>query len=246
MDKNFINQLILKTNKKRKNDKKYSKKCIKTAKIVQKTVKTTQIAKRVQKSIRTPMDIFSLAEFYQNKEHIYALSKYLSQKINSQICRFRGVKSITIVETVAKYAIKECFCGDIYNIDKYIIDNYNILYKKEMQILPYLLLNECLTVACNVIRIFHNYYNEIMSGASQNIFEYRRKYSLAKIYGIVKYNQNLLKYIEISNVDVKKCVFAFISKLIWYQRKMHLILKMIDNLQKYTNFRGQKLNLYNH
>lgn len=228
--------------KKRKKCKNNCKKRIKTAKITQKTIKTTQIDKRMQRAMSNGVDIFSLAEFYENRLYVLALSKYLSQKINSQICCYRGVKSATIVEIVAKRAIRECFYADIYNIDKYIINKYNLLYKKEMQILPYLLINECLNVMRNIIRIFNNYYSEIKSGAGQNVFKYRQEYSLAKIYGIAKYNPNLLKCIEISNLNIRKCVFSFINKLVWYQNKIHLIFKMIDNLQKYTTFHWRKQN----
>lgn len=241
-DKIVLYQLINSINKKRKIDDNRVKKRKNSIKIVQKHIKTTQIDKKMQKIVDSNIDIFSLVEFYKNKDCLCALSKYLSLKINSQIGEFRGVKTATIVEIVAKRTIKECFCGDIYNIDKYIISNYNILYKKEIRILPYLLLNEILFVLCNIVTIFCNYRNQIISGARLKVFKNNQKYSLAKIYGMAKYNPNLLKYMQISNVNIKKCVFAFISKLVWYQNKIQLIFKMIDNLKKYTTFRQGQIN----
>ncbi len=237
MDKQeIINRLIDSINKKRKINKNSCKKRNKTAKISKKALKTTQIEWKMRKSLNCNLDIYSLNEIYNNKELLLHLSKYLSKKINSQIGVFRSVKSVTIVEFIAKECIFDCFCNDDYNIDKYIIYKYNLLYKKELNILPYLILDKLLHTIVNIMAVFNRFCKDISSGAVHDSFNKPQNYSLAKIYGIAKYNKNLLKYMQISNCNIKKCVFLFINKLTWYQNKIHLILLMINNVLKYTTF----------
>lgn len=234
----IINHLL----KNRKIDKIKCKKHTKTAKIGYKTIKTTQIDAKMQKISQFRVDIFSMAKIYSNMHCLSGLSKYSANKINSQINSFRSVKGTTLVEFSAKEIIKACFWGDVYNIDKYIVyNNYNILYKKELQVLPYLLLNEIFSAICNIANKIKHVDSEISAGAGLNRFNNWQQFSLAKIYGIAKYNPNLLKYIEISNVNIKKCVFAFITKLNLYQNKISLLLKMVDNILPYTSFSKSKL-----
>ena len=78
----------------------------------------------------------------------------------------------------------------------------------------------------------------IAIGAKQNLFIFWRKYTLSRVYGIIKYNANLLKYISISKINVTKCVFDFLSKLNKCQIEVDVIINLIQGLLPYTSFRG--------
>lgn len=237
-------EIINELNKKRKNDKKYCKNSVKnvnkrqkTKKISYKPINTTNFDMQLNKMLQKQCDIYSYKQIQERKSYIIQLSKYNSQKINSQILPFRSAKTQTIVEIIAKNIISDCFAQNIYNIDKYINNKYSYLYKKEFAILPYLLIDNLFCQLLSICDKMNQMYVDIQTGAKESRFYNYQKYSLAKIYGIAKYNDNLLKYIKISGVNIKKCVFCYIKQLNMHSQKVDLLFKMIDNILPYTSIK---------
>lgn len=245
IDNDLICQIISSKNKKRKTVNCKCKNRTKIAKLGLKNVKTTNIASKICKIFNLQPDIFPMDALNKNKNKLIDLSVNLSQKINSQIMQFRSVKTYTIIECIAKECVFWCIKHDNEDVEMHInnIYGFNNLYKKEKQILPYLIINELLSWVYGIVNTLDYFATEINVGALQNHFVFCNNYTLARVYGIAKYNQNLLKYINISKKNIKKCVFNFINKLIGYNKKLKLILNLINKITKYTSFAQIRLDM---
>lgn len=241
IDINIINQIITTKNKNCKIVKIKCKNAQKRIKIGANYIQPTKSDKNIEFILKNNIDLFPFVLILKNKQVFTDISNYLSQKINSQITLFRSVKSITIVEYVAKSCVLNCIKADAVDCEKKLKNNFDILkfYKKELQIIPYLMLNNLLSVVYDIYNKLHEMYLDICIGAKQRNFIFYKNFSLARVYGIVKYNQNMLKYANISKINIKKCVFNFINKLTIYYKKLQLVFKMANNLIKYTNYKGQ-------
>ena len=82
---------------------------------------------------------------------------------------------------------------------------------------------------------------QIFAGANQKLFFKNANLSYAKVYGIAKYNKNLLKYIDISKINIKKCIYCFIEKLNKIDCTISLLLKKINWLLSFTTYHGDLL-----
>lgn len=233
--KNSIYQVINQKNKNCKTDRNISKKQEKSVKRMYKKLKPTKTDKSVKQIYAMPVEVFPQRVLIDNKDYLINISKYLSKKINSQITCYRSLNCHTIVEFVAKDCAKQILKTDKIDIIKYINNQYGFssLYKKEVTILPCLIVNELLKLICELSDVLNVIALNIKKGAEIRRYSAKYKYADATIYGIFKYNRNMLKFAQISYNYVEKCVFNLIDKLNRYYNKLQVLInyvKYFDNV----------------
>ena len=233
IDINIINQIINSKNKNCKNINIDYKNKHKHYKISNKYLCVTNIDRDFSNIKQNDLFPFLLIE--KNINQINLLSKLVSQKINSSLVLYRSIGKFSIIERLAKESIYQCLKNNNYNIEFFIdeVVGFDNIYKKELKILPYVLTANCLSVLYKIYQKLESFYAEVAIGASQNYFSKIKKYSNARIYGIMKYNENMVKFTTISQINFKKCIFIFINKLNIYNKKIKLIFQMLNNLIPY-------------
>ena len=221
------------------------KKRNKYANVRYKTLNPTNIDKRLSQAMKTNVELYPINPVYKNKDKLLKISKNISQKINTQLNKFRCKNNVVFIDSVAQACVLYCVKNNQSNIllaieKKCGFDNLLI---KEKRILASLLLENALNCVYLLILKLESQYLDILIGAKKRFFFASDNYSLSIIYGVVKYNPNLLKYINISNCDIKKCVFRFLCQLQFYNDKMLLCLKLINNLLGYVGLESFALDL---
>jgi len=236
MNINDINQLISHKNKKRKKCLEKLKNDLCNTKICYKLLKPIKIDKLIYKILNTDYSLFPEENFKCYKQQLFNISINLSRKINSQICRYRSAKGRVLVEYIAKICIDKLLTQGNINISKFINAKIKVndLYKKELNILPALILIELY----NRLRLLCNYMKRIQKDISYGAITTcvsSTTYSNAFYYGLIKYNKNLVKIGNISNINYRKCVFYFIEELNDIDKKIKIVVANI--LYIYNNFK---------
>ncbi len=231
----MIKSIYLNINQKNKNCKNDAKKlkfCDTNSKKRYKYLKPSNIDKQVNSMFLYPAEVFPEQTIMDSKAFLVDLSKKLVNKINKNCQEYRGNSSATLIEFVAKDCANQIVKQDKIDIEKYINDRYkfNCFYKKELKFLPFLIMQELLVHICNIKKQLENISMEIQVGAVLKKCK-NNLLTNATIYGIFKFNKNLLKFNEISFDYVKKCVFNLICKLDFINLKLNVLINYI----KYFN-----------
>lgn len=218
-------------NKKCKIYQNYLKKHAKHAKNTYIMLNISTIDKTFSKLLKEQPNLFPEHVVYSQRDTLFALSKKISHKINSQIVRYKSRKALCIVEYIAKDCAKQIILQKEVDVFQYAskVYGYTCFNKKEFKIFPYLLAQYIYTNIFKLLQLLKTYVYEIEYGAvcDSQIF---KKLSLANIYGIAKYNQNYTQIAQNLRINYKKCVFKFISKLLNIELKLKICTKYLRYL----------------
>ena len=225
---------IIRKNKNSKNVKITLKNAIKTLKIHYTSAKITKISKKVIKLLTKEPRLYPEYMFFEQKDNKIELLNNLSQKLNSQICKFRSVKRVIFVDYVAKFCADSAVSLKTFDLVSFVQKEFGVqnLYKKETYILPYLVMWQLFTKIIDCYHQMKIIEKQIFDGAKEYSSKNIEKFSDAKIYGIVKYNKNLLIFSNILDLKFQKCVFNLITKLNKIQIVISRCLMHIDTINK--------------
>lgn len=223
-------------NKKCKTCKNNIKKHVKHAKNTYTKLKISTIDKSLLKLFNKQPNLFPEYVIYRQNHTLFELSKNISQKINSQIIKYKSKKSLCFVEFLGADCARQIFLQQEVDVFKYAFNTYgyNSLNKKELKIFPYVLSNYIFVAIIKVMKLLNRYAAEIEYGAlCKN--KLPTNLSLANIYGVVKYNPNYALIAQNLNVNYKKCVFDFVNKLSNIELKLQICVKYLKYLSSKYN-----------
>lgn len=226
---NMIYSKINSKNKKRKISKNYLKNNIKSAKYTYRNLSVCYADKQILKIIKITPNLFPEYVILKNRKTLIGLSKKVSEKINSQICKYRSTNHQCFVELVAEDCIDKILKCNQINIFNYIKQKYSqtSFYKKEIQIFPYVFISK----GCNILFTLMQKLNEIAFDIKigAKIYKITNEHiTLGEIYGLIKYNQNALKLSQNLNINYQNCVFKLIDKLSIIEKKLKVIIKYMQ------------------
>ncbi len=218
-------------NKKCKNEQKNCKNSTKRYKISQYNLSTTNIAAKLKRIINKQPDLFPEWNIYNNKDNLFSIGNIVAKSVNKCLDKFRGTKGKPLIELVAKDCVNYAE-QNFANIEDYINNRYGFcnFYKKELKILPSLLIINMLEKIVTISKELSFVQANIVSGAMASKPPKETNSNFEKIYGYVKYNQNMLKISQISLLKIKKCVFYFIDKLNKTDKSLSFLVSNIIRL----------------
>lgn len=206
---------------------------LKKYKLQRKNLSIVNLSDKAKKIFSANVDIYPYKTIIENGTYLQSVADVLTEKINANITEFRAYKNIPLIQFVAKDCAKRILQTDNVNIVRYVQEEYgyNNLYKKEILILPALIiayLINALILLCNNVRDIEA---DIKIGASLKTIKCS-SINNAMAYGIAKYNVNLLKLSENCDINFKKCTFNLIAKLNVINKKFKIIIAYIGYLDK--------------
>ncbi|MBQ8468693.1 MAG: hypothetical protein IJ542_02940 [Clostridia bacterium] len=220
-------------NKNRKNGEKNIKNSVVRPVFSYKKLCITKIDKTIVKlSSKTP-DIWPQYVIYNNKRLLIDLSKNITQKINSQIERYKSKNRAVLVEFYAKKCAEQVLKQEKVNVFEYLKSTYGaaILNKKEWKIFPYLFLDQLLKIVAKLNQYLIKISKDIRFGATTKE-KLSYKFSNPVLYGAIKYNKNLVQIAAFSNINFQKCVFYFFVELSKIENKLSVIIRYIKVVAK--------------
>ena len=233
----LINLLINTKNKKCKMCAINMQKHVYFYKILQKHVKIYTHDKLLSLFKNKKPNIFAEYEYYNQRDMLEEVATKVCDKLNSNTAKYRGVKSDTIIESVAENVASEISAKSGVDIIKFISKTYNFdnFYKKELTILPTLIAAKITQKIANILLKLNSIDKAIKCGSKYSTFVPDKNYSNGELYGIIKFNKNLLKFSEIPNSVFYHSVFSLIRLIEDYQCQLRRLIDAIIYLNNKFN-----------
>lgn len=225
----LINLLINTKNKKCKNYSVDTQNRIYIYKIRQIKLKIYTQDKLASRLIYKKPNIFAEYAYYNQRFMLYNLANKVCTKLNKNVSKYRGVKNTTFIEFVAENIATEISAKSGVDIIKFIAKTYNFnnFYKKELLILPALIVAKLLQKIIDIATFLSSVDRAIKRGSNYSNFIENKTYSDAELYGIIKFNKNLLKFSMVPTNVFYHGVFCLIKQIEECEKKLTRLIDAI-------------------
>lgn len=173
-------------------------------------------------------------DFYDNKEYLLTITKFIDYKINNNKQTFRSKNNIIIIENIAYILSKTIHQNNNYSIFKKYksIQEFLSIKLKENKLFKILLAQKMIYELVIIESELKQISTIIQKYKNRNYLQNYRKNILnnAKFYSIFKYNNNSTKLCYNKNIHKPTLIYSFISELFDANYKQRVILAYLKSM----------------
>lgn len=171
---------------------------------------------------------------YKEKSYLFALSKFIDYKINSQKSKFRAKNNMIIIDNFAYVLAKSIYKQKPYIIFKTYKKYYLALNikQKENKIFKILLAQKLLHELVHIERELVHISKIIQINKKRKFnFNYNKNiYNYAKYYSFFKYNVNSTYFVYKNKLNKANILNNFISELYNAEHKIKIIITYLKTM----------------